>query len=142
LKADNEADGIVIPTDVGSRVGDTGVLNSARDFVIDGLGSIAKKAISEPGSYPRRDRRYVPKDVWLDETKRLAKSKAQEVKAPKKLAKTKVKQSAVQNQESKSDPLDLALLARNSMPYPVKTALDSAIEAVQSANRVVIKETC
>ena len=33
--------------------------------------------------------------------------------------------------------LDLKSLAINSLPYPVKSALDSAIEAVQSANKVV-----
>ncbi len=40
-------------------------------------------------------------------------------------------------QKSKPSQLDLKSLAVNSLPYPVKSALDSALEAVNSGNRVI-----
>ena len=117
--------------------GNTGVLNFARDFVVDGLGSIVK-GVTE-GKDARRDRRYVPKDVWLKETKRLAKEKEakQQVEVPKEVAKPKVEVTEPNVKESKSAPLDLKSLATNSLPYPVKTTLESAIEAFKSGKKVV-----
>ena len=54
--------------------------------------------------------------------------------AVKKVPESKVDKVTV---PSKPVPLDLKSLVKNSLPYPVKSALDSALEAVQSANKVV-----
>ena len=129
-------DGIIVPDDVGSRVGDTGIVNGARDFVVDGLGSIVDGVTD--GRDARRDRRYVPKDVWLKETKRVkkeAKATATEAPEPVEIPKAQEEEKTVPlSDRFKMDENNILL---NSLPLPLKQTIEYANDAVKSGTKVV-----
>ncbi len=138
-KADNERPdngGVAIPVDVGSRVGDTGALNLARDFVQDGLGSFFK------GRDEMRDRRYLPRDLYVAEKKRLHKKSVNDKIEADKLAevqklRTREPKPSSQMKNTESKPIDWKNVATNTFPVSlVSDSVNNAQDAYRSLQKI------
>ena len=128
-----------IPADVGSRVQgeDWSIFSAdgARDFVVDGLGSFFR------GREDGRDRRYVPKDLYI---KNLEREKRAQLDASHNKQEAKDKNraddiTAVRNLKRKNQIKPeqstfekVERIAVNSLPMPMKYGYNSAKDTINS----------
>ena len=139
-KADNERpdNGINVPSDVGSSIGDTGCIQpGARDFVQDGLGSFFK------GRDEMRDRRYLPKDVYVAEKKRLHHKSQSTTRS--RLTRLQRFESYVQENQNlssqmkntESKPIDWKNVVTNTFPVSlISDSVNNAQDAYRSLQKI------
>ena len=137
FKTPNTVDGITVPADVASRVTDKPFdafsLNGVRDFVQDGLGSLI------PGR-EGRDRRYLSKDLYVQEEKR----KLRNVQFAKAKAKTDqqeldqvrmIREKVAEEPKTKYDR-SFSTIVRNALPFPLKGTYDTGSNAIDSIQKI------